>query len=207
MKDLPKKIAIIGAGPSGLFMAKQLSKIAKKQDRKIEITILEKNMEVGGKCHTFTDPLFPDLRTELGAGAIAPNYGVVIEAMNEYGVAFEYLIETNKGDIKIEKLFKNTPWAKTPKFIAKILQELRQFDEDYKINIGSYVLGAFEDVLCVSNSAINLANQMFVEKPKPVEDETFSQFKNGWNFFRTPAYQPIDDKGFGNPHTKGCVIL
>lgn len=133
MFRLPKKVAIVGAGPSGLFMAKQLRLLAQKKSTSIEIILLEKENWVGGKCHTYSDPMQPLLKTEMGAGAVAPNYGLVIDAMKEFNVSFEYMIPTNKDGLELDELFNRTSFTSKPRFMWKFLSELKGFDDDYKI--------------------------------------------------------------------------
>lgn len=59
-----KKVVLIGAGISGLFAARQL--IAQGMDAR-NISILEKEARVGGKCVTYSDPIDPEVKTEVGA--------------------------------------------------------------------------------------------------------------------------------------------
>ncbi|MFO2971511.1 FAD/NAD(P)-binding protein [Legionella pneumophila serogroup 10] len=78
MKTLPSKVIFIGAGPSGLFAARRLKEIAKLQNKTVECIFLEREPVVGGKCHTYSDADYPELKTEWGAALVAPNYGVVL---------------------------------------------------------------------------------------------------------------------------------
>ena len=76
--DLNTKICIIGAGAAGLTVAYILRKKGYKN-----ITILEKENQPGGKCHTI---VYKDRYFELGAGAICSDYKVILEIMKELGV-------------------------------------------------------------------------------------------------------------------------
>lgn len=64
MKTLPSKVIFIGAGPSGLFAARQLKEIAKLQNKTVECIFLEREPVVGGKCHTYSDAAHPELKTD-----------------------------------------------------------------------------------------------------------------------------------------------
>jgi Flavin containing amine oxidoreductase len=127
---LPNKVAIIGAGSSGLFMAQRLEELADKQGKEVQVTLFEKQNHVGGKCHTYRDKNDPELRSEYGAGALAINYGVVIDLMKKYGVDFEYMLDS-KDSIELESLAGNMSFIDKSKFVAQLIKELNQFDGEY----------------------------------------------------------------------------
>ncbi|KTD34042.1 NAD(P)-binding protein [Legionella israelensis] len=81
MKELPDTVVIVGAGPSGLFAARQLKMLATEQKKEISIIVLEREDVVGGKCRTYSDPENHELKTEWGAALLAPNYGVVLDQL------------------------------------------------------------------------------------------------------------------------------
>ncbi|WP_115710633.1 FAD-dependent oxidoreductase [Legionella sainthelensi] len=135
---------IIGAGPSGLSTANVL----KKHER--SVFILEKEAQAGGKCHTFTDPLDKNNKTEWGAALIAPNYGKVIDKMQEKRLAWEQVLPSDLSTVPFDKnlsqmsLLEKGFWG--VKFANEILvfaqhakryQQLRDnhqdLPEDYKI--------------------------------------------------------------------------
>lgn len=128
-----RRVAIVGGGASGIFTAKQLRAVAAQQGYPIEITIFEQNSWVGGMCHFSRHPQHPELITEMGAGAVAPNYKLVIKAMKEYGVPFEYMLPTNVEGIEFQTQFNNTSWRETPAFLTQLKQELQRFNADYSI--------------------------------------------------------------------------
>lgn len=98
MKTLNKvDTIIIGAGPSGLSAANVLSKHGKS------VFILEKEAHAGGKCHTFTDPLDKNNKTEWGAALIAPNYGKVIDKMQEKQLAWEQVLPSDLSTLPFDK--------------------------------------------------------------------------------------------------------
>ena len=74
------KFIIVGAGAGGLFSARALVKAGIPAGN---ITLLEKESVVGGKCHTFKDPDNIGLKTEYGATLVAHNYGVVLDTIFE----------------------------------------------------------------------------------------------------------------------------
>jgi protoporphyrinogen oxidase len=86
-RELPKRVVIVGAGPAGLFTARRLQALGVQH-----ITLLEKEAVAGGKCHTFKDRHDPALITEYGAGEIAPNYGLVLDAVKEKNIVTEKLL-------------------------------------------------------------------------------------------------------------------
>jgi len=81
-KSLPKKgdrVAIIGAGPSGLHMAHTLKKKLGIED----ITILERSNRFGGKTVTIDDQTNPGIVHELGTCYLHPAYFAVRAYMQE----------------------------------------------------------------------------------------------------------------------------
>lgn len=80
---------IIGAGPSGLSTATTL------QNHRKKVLLLEKASVVGGKCHTFYDPKNSQIKTEWGATLIAPNYGKVIDKIEDNHIVLESLLDAN----------------------------------------------------------------------------------------------------------------
>lgn len=132
MKALPKHVIIIGAGPSGVFAARQLKKIAEQQQQDLTITILEKESTVGGKCSTFTDPSHPELKTERGAALVAPNYGVVIDAIKEHHLEYEKVLPSDENTIEfIQYLNQFNPFQKISVMI-QLTKEIILFMEDYQ---------------------------------------------------------------------------
>jgi predicted NAD/FAD-binding protein len=93
---LPKSVAIIGAGPSGLFAARRFRQLGVQ-----EITIFEKEACVGGKCSTYVDGQDDSLRAERGAFVIAPNYGEVIDALLEKGIGTERTLGARSDEVEI----------------------------------------------------------------------------------------------------------
>lgn len=133
MKELPSKVIIIGAGPSGLFAARKLYEIAEEQQKKIEIVFIEREDVVGGKCHTYSDPDYPDLRTEEGAGAVAPNYGVVIDALVENGVDYETMVPVDKDTLEIQEQYSSLSLSEKMIFAKELIDEMRAFNSDYDV--------------------------------------------------------------------------
>merc|ERR1719245_2682435 len=81
-KRLPKKgdrVAIVGAGPSGLHMAHLLKKNLGIKD----ITILERSARFGGKTVTIDDQTNPGVVHELGTCYMHPAYFAVRAYMQE----------------------------------------------------------------------------------------------------------------------------
>lgn len=93
-----KRYIIIGAGPSGLFAAREL--IRQGADPK-NINILEKEPRVGGKCQTYSDPKNRKLKTEVGACIVLSNYRYIVEAIKEKNIITETLLTTAHGGIPI----------------------------------------------------------------------------------------------------------
>jgi len=76
--NLEMKIAIVGAGPSGLMAAHTLKKLGYKN-----VTIFEKEGHVGGKVHTF---FHNNNAYEMGAVLLGDNYKSVLDLAKEFGV-------------------------------------------------------------------------------------------------------------------------
>lgn len=126
-------IAIIGAGASGLFAARELEKIAKEQGIKLKVTILEKENEVGGKCKTFIDPKNKELQAEMGAIFISPRYGSVLEAMAEQNISAEKVLPFNDNSIEIKKLYNNNCLFGNLEMGISLTSEVKTFNNDYEI--------------------------------------------------------------------------
>lgn len=80
-KNLNEKICIVGGGPAGLTMGMYLEKKGYKN-----YTILEKEGEVGGKCHS---PEYKGKRYEMGAIMGVPSYYAVKDAMDFCGFTYD----------------------------------------------------------------------------------------------------------------------
>lgn len=119
---LPKSIAIIGAGPAGLFTARRLRQLGVK-----EITLLEKEDHVGGKCSTYFAPENPALKTERGALVFSPNYGVVIDAMIEKGVKSERILSVKNDTVEIMNQIDHLNYSQFFKFSSQFACELWKF--------------------------------------------------------------------------------
>lgn len=114
-------VIVIGAGPSGLFAARSLAK------KGIAVTVLEKTAEVGGKCSTYSDKDYPQIKTERGAVLVAPNYGVVLDAIQEKKIDFEEPFPTDANSVNL--LTKVNAMSLTEKivFAAAFASELCRF--------------------------------------------------------------------------------
>jgi hypothetical protein len=133
MKALPSKVVIAGAGPSGLFAARRLKQLATEQNKKIEIILLTPDSWVGGKCHTFSDPSRPALKTEWGAALVAPNYGVVLDAMSEHQMGFERVMPVNEQGMELEQLFNSASASQKFKIAMALASEIYSFNSDYDV--------------------------------------------------------------------------
>lgn len=116
-----KTAVIIGAGPAGLFAARAL----KKQG--ITPTLIEKEAVVGGKCHTYTDPHNPDIKTEWGAAMLAANYGVVLDAVAEKGVQLERPLVTQRQSLAIMEKMDSLSWLNKAYFAVSFVWQLASF--------------------------------------------------------------------------------
>jgi hypothetical protein len=133
MKTFPSTVIFIGAGPSALFAARRMSQLAKLQNRKLKCIFLERESEVGGKCHTFSDPQHPELKTEWGAGAMAANYGVVIDALKEHEVAFENMLPVEPKTIEIRQKYEEMTISEKMVFVKELVSEITVFNSDYDV--------------------------------------------------------------------------
>lgn len=121
MTPRKNKVVIIGAGPSGLFAARALQK------KGIEPVLLEKEARVGGKCYTYSDASLPDLKTEWGAAMLAPNYGVVLDAVMEKGIEFEESVGTRRETIGIWEKMDGLSLTNKLFFCADLVVQMAKF--------------------------------------------------------------------------------
>ncbi|MCL9682944.1 FAD-dependent oxidoreductase [Legionella maioricensis] len=133
MKTLPSSVIFIGAGPSALFAARRLKQLAKEQGKEIKCILVERELEVGGKCRTFSDPDHHELKTEWGAGAVAANYGVVIDALKEHGIAFENMLPIETQTIELRQKYDKLTISEKMMFIKKLVEEITVFNSDYDV--------------------------------------------------------------------------
>jgi protoporphyrinogen/coproporphyrinogen III oxidase len=74
------RIAVVGAGPSGLTAAYELQKRGYQN-----VTVFEREDHVGGKVNTLT---LGDLSVELGAVFASPDYTLTLELADEYNIPY-----------------------------------------------------------------------------------------------------------------------
>lgn len=74
-----ERIGIVGAGPSGLIAAWELSKKGYQN-----VKVLEKSSQIGGKVLTY---MYEGLPYEMGAVITAPDYEIVLSLADELGVS------------------------------------------------------------------------------------------------------------------------
>lgn len=121
MNARKKNVVIIGAGPAGLFAARALHK------QGFNPTLLEKESHVGGKANTFSHPDAPEIKTEWGAVLLAPNYGVVLDAVTEKNIKFEESVDARRSTVGIIQKFDALSWAGKAVFAAQLVGQLVRF--------------------------------------------------------------------------------
>lgn len=114
-------VIVVGAGPAGLFAARRLAKNG------MHVTVLEKESHVGGKCYTYSDPDHPEVKTEWGAVMVAPNYGVVLDAIQEKNIEFEESLPTDHSTVNIIQKFQSLDWMGKIGLAATFAVELARF--------------------------------------------------------------------------------
>lgn len=84
MNKLPKttRFAIIGAGAAGLSTAIALKKRGFKH-----VTVFEKDLEIGGKCHSYS---YQGQNFDFGANLTTPRYHQIRALANEVGMTFRH---------------------------------------------------------------------------------------------------------------------
>jgi len=75
------------------------------------------------------------------------------------------------------------------------------------IYLGSYVLGGFEDVVCVANKATDTVKELYSPTASYEEDRKLENIKRAWYFFSKPLYPPIDSLEVAQPPTSRCIII
>lgn len=133
MKELPDTVVIVGAGPSGLFAARQLKMLATEQKKEISIIVLEREDVVGGKCRTYSDPENHELKTEWGAALLAPNYGVVLDAVKEHHLEFEMVLPAQTEDTEFTQYHQQQSFLQKFSLARAVAQELYTFNQDYAV--------------------------------------------------------------------------
>ena len=121
MTPRKNKVVIVGAGAAGLFAARAL----KKQG--LEPTIIEKQPHVGGKCRTYSDATSPEIKTEWGAAMVAPNYGVVLDAVIEKGIEFEESVGTRRDTVGVLQKLDMLSWQDQAYFAAQLVSQVASF--------------------------------------------------------------------------------
>ncbi len=76
-----RRIAVVGAGPSGLTAASTLKELGYKN-----VTVFEKESRVGGKVYSYRSPVGT---TELGAVFASPDYTNVLGLAKKYNIPYE----------------------------------------------------------------------------------------------------------------------
>ncbi|CAK9009408.1 unnamed protein product [Durusdinium trenchii] len=74
-----KRVVIVGGGPAGVHMSACLATKGFKH-----VTLLEAEVEVGGKSLTVIDPSQPDVPHELGTCYMSPSYELIRKLLKEY---------------------------------------------------------------------------------------------------------------------------
>lgn len=120
---LPSSVAIIGAGASALFAARQLRRLGVQ-----EITLLEKENQVGGKCSTYKDPQNPDIQAERGAAVVAPNYGEVFDALKEKGIVTERVLPAYSDTVEIITKYQKSDCSRV-KVLLQLAREIYIFNK------------------------------------------------------------------------------
>lgn len=121
-----KTVIIIGAGPAGLATARRLKQLG------IQPILLEKEDHVGGKCKTYSHPDFPKLKTEYGATAIAPNYGVILDIIREKGFKTEKFLPLKEDSVEFMKKMNKLSFSELLSMTAGFFNEWRRFNEAVK---------------------------------------------------------------------------
>ena len=82
-KGPPKKVVVIGGGPSGLCAAYELSLAGH------DVTLLEAQTHPGGRVHTLREPFADGLHAEAGATWIADCHDFTLGYINLFDIALE----------------------------------------------------------------------------------------------------------------------
>ena len=162
-----ERIGIIGAGCSGLSAAYYLKKCGFKN-----ITIIEKEDRVGGKCHTIN---YKGKTYELGAMMGASTYESIIEIMNDIGI-------NNEGPVLYRGFYN---------YNAKKIQQIKRSDiPEFKKQFKRLpqILKEYEAVL--EPGFKNIDKRLCVPFSKWCEDNDIPLMKNVYN-------QPITGFGYG----------
>ncbi|HEX8950356.1 MAG TPA: FAD-dependent oxidoreductase, partial [Polyangia bacterium] len=80
------RIAVVGAGPSGLTAADTLVQLGYRN-----VTVFEKNDRVGGKVYSYRNG---STVSELGAVFASPDYSLVLGLADKYGIPYQAYVTT-----------------------------------------------------------------------------------------------------------------
>jgi predicted NAD/FAD-binding protein len=128
VKKMPKSVAIVGAGPAGIFSARRLRQLGVSN-----ITLIEKEKCVGGKCSTFIDPQNLALKAERGAAVIVPNYGEVIDALLEKEIKTESILGAKSDTIEFINQMNSVNFFQRTKIGVQLLWEISKFNRAVKL--------------------------------------------------------------------------
>ncbi len=129
-----RSFVIIGAGAMGLASHLELQKQGVKPEN---VTHLEAEPHVGGKCNTDHHPDDPNLVTEMGATWVASNYHEVIKQLHHYRMKTETTLPNHHTGIPFtEELAKKTTVEKMKSIMVmfthlyKYTREARRYQRE-----------------------------------------------------------------------------
>ena len=124
-KSLNDKIAIVGAGPSGIHMAYLLKEKGFKN-----IKVLERGSQIGGKSKTIS---YRGAAQELGTCYVSPDYTDVIKLINKF--APDSLVPFPSASIWLENQLEPITYQQ---YIARFVSKLLNTKDPEKIKSGIF---------------------------------------------------------------------
>ena len=88
-KSSPKKVVIIGAGPSGLAAAYELAQVGH------DVSLIEARSRPGGRVYTVREPFADGMYAEAGAARIPPGHDLTLDYVKRFNLTLDPVYPTS----------------------------------------------------------------------------------------------------------------
>jgi len=133
-KNKVKRIVVVGAGISGITAALRILENTKEKKQKVELTVLEKEDRIGGKCYSYVDKRNKKLITEWGAALFSAfNYIIINNNLLKNNIPFEMILPTNSESLSLLNYIKNLSFLEKICLPFKVIKEAYKYSQHCKI--------------------------------------------------------------------------